>query len=317
MRLDFVQDPFSSIQDEQEVLSTLSSFIAPEQCHATIVLHLSINKLLEAIEKFGSESQALEDSRTNRFKTISEFHSHLKLLKGRSTDECLSWISQVSAPASAEAQLAMLACHGAQYCELLLTQGAFTALQYATAHFKIYSESHRAMVQEFMSLLLLSADLRAHDPNTGLFADCIKSKYFLPSGNAQPAWDSAVRAFQVFGETCLEIPRSNPLAILSETYDFCVSSMKSLPDSAVSDSNSAVTLPESLVFHSVFVCPILRAPPAADDPAVLLKCGHCVSRSAMIRLVPASSRGSTGQITFKCPTCPVKMQASETLELVL
>jgi E3 ubiquitin-protein transferase RMND5 len=69
-----------------------------------------------------------------------------------------------------------------------------------------------------------------------------------------------------------------------------------------------VPLPHHLKFHSVFSCPVSREVASPNNPPVLLKCGHVISRASMTRLPRLGNR-------FKCPTCPV--ETSTVMELVL
>jgi E3 ubiquitin-protein transferase RMND5 len=56
-------------------------------------------------------------------------------------------------------------------------------------------------------------------------------------------------------------------------------------------------LPPSMVFHPIFVCPVAKEQTTAENPPMILPCGHVVSREALKKIVKGSSR-------FKCPYCP-------------
>eukprot|EP01029_Cantina_marsupialis_P017330 TRINITY_DN3893_c0_g3_i1.p1 TRINITY_DN3893_c0_g3~~TRINITY_DN3893_c0_g3_i1.p1 ORF type:complete len:138 (+),score=24.44 TRINITY_DN3893_c0_g3_i1:108-521(+) len=79
-----------------------------------------------------------------------------------------------------------------------------------------------------------------------------------------------------------------------------------------STKKQADSLPADLSFHSLFRCPVSRELIGVDDAAVLLTCGHVISRSAMVNLASVS-RHQHGQ--FQCPTCPQQMKPTETIKL--
>jgi len=71
-----------------------------------------------------------------------------------------------------------------------------------------------------------------------------------------------------------------------------------------------VPLPESLLFHSVFVCPVMRsAVDTRDDPPSLLPCGHLISSQAVSRLLGDEDEGG-------CPLCHTPFH-EEALQKVL
>lgn len=51
--------------------------------------------------------------------------------------------------------------------------------------------------------------------------------------------------------------------------------------------------------HSVFCCPISKEETSADNPPMLLPCGHVLSLGSIAKL----GRGSRS-VRFKCPYCP-------------
>ena len=58
-----------------------------------------------------------------------------------------------------------------------------------------------------------------------------------------------------------------------------------------------VDLGKKMQFHSIFVCPVLREESTLENPAMLLRCAHVVSRDAIRKL------RRQPQLRFKCPYC--------------
>jgi hypothetical protein len=88
-------------------------------------------------------------------------------------------------------------------------------------------------------------------------------------------------------------------------------SMAKLNELVLSNEPMESTVPRNLVFHSVFVCPVLRTECSPDNFPALLSCGHVLSIRAIERI--ASFRGSI----FKCPYCPVETNTRDILRLTI
>ncbi|VEU22429.1 DEKNAAC103489 [Brettanomyces naardenensis] len=66
-----------------------------------------------------------------------------------------------------------------------------------------------------------------------------------------------------------------------------------------------VGLPETLQFHSIFICPVSREETTPANPPMVLPCRHLISRESLYRM---SKNGISG---FKCPYCPEQCHMSD------
>ncbi|CAD8144889.1 unnamed protein product [Paramecium octaurelia] len=62
-------------------------------------------------------------------------------------------------------------------------------------------------------------------------------------------------------------------------------------------------------YHSFFVCPVSREVTTSDNPPVLLKCGHAISKLSAHKMIANKQK-------FKCPTCPVETKGVDLPELI-
>ena len=70
-----------------------------------------------------------------------------------------------------------------------------------------------------------------------------------------------------------------------------------------------IPLPPSYLFHSIFVCPVLKAQTTDENPPMVMPCGHVIASESLNRL----SKGSK----FKCPYCPNESHPREARKIFL
>jgi len=61
----------------------------------------------------------------------------------------------------------------------------------------------------------------------------------------------------------------------------------------------SLELPEELIFHNIFVCPVSKEIASADNPPIRLNCGHCICKNSFDKIEKSGVRHNQ----IKCPIC--------------
>ncbi|BGP48217.1 hypothetical protein JCM10450v2_004089 [Rhodotorula kratochvilovae] len=106
----------------------------------------------------------------------------------------------------------------------------------------------------------------------------------------------------------LGLPRESPLTVVTDVGGGgalakimkvrAVMKEKKTEWSAVGELPVEIPLPLAYRYHSIFACPVSKEQSSAQNPPMLLPCGHVIARESLQRL-------ARGTPTLKCPYCPV------------
>ena len=61
----------------------------------------------------------------------------------------------------------------------------------------------------------------------------------------------------------------------------------------------SLELPEELIYHNIFVCPVSKEIASADNPPIRLNCGHCICKNSFDKIEKSGVRHNQ----IKCPIC--------------
>ena len=75
----------------------------------------------------------------------------------------------------------------------------------------------------------------------------------------------------------------------------------------------SLELPEELIFHNVFVCPISKEIATAENPPIRLNCGHCICKNSFEKIEKTGTRHNQ----IKCPICTQVGKVDEITKLII
>ena len=171
--------------------------------------------------------------------------------------------------------------------------GLSGALQYARDHFWRFQARHGRQIRG-----LITATLYAPNLNSSPYASLL---------SIDSAFEEAAHSFAREFCSLLRLSAESPLHVavtagaisLPQLLKYNQATKARKTEWTSYDEQPFETpLPRRMVYHPIFVCPVLKEQTTAANPPMMLPCGHVVCREALKRMIKGSR--------FKCPYCPVE-----------
>ncbi|KAI9596592.1 CTLH/CRA C-terminal to lish motif domain-containing protein [Syncephalis fuscata] len=267
-----------------------------------VCLHFLIHGEFELANSLIEESNinVLTSTRDN----YARLFSILAPLRQNDLVPALSWAAQHRGLVSKERENNLeFALHRLRYLQLLKSGDVYAALTYARDYFGLFCKKQLKDIPRLMGALLYAGRL-----DDSPYADMINDD----------EWKTVEQLFRAEYCTALNLPSESPL------YTSVVVGTTAIPSiikmSQVMKTNRtewtqqdelpvSIPIPDSVRFHSTFVCPVSKDYGTIENPPMRMPCGHVIGYESLMKL------SNHDQTRFKCPYCPSESGASQAMRI--
>lgn len=182
------------------------------------------------------------------------------------------------------------------------------AMHYAQANFLRFADRHSKEIAQLASALVFQSNL-PDSPYAALFS----------RSDPDSGFDDIASSFTREFCSLLGLSAESPLYVAATAGTISLPRlMKYIGQMAAARASWTTTselafetpLPRSMIYHSIFVCPVSKEQTTDDNPPMMLPCGHVLANDSLKNLVRSHSR-------YKCPYCPVEGLVREARQIIL
>ncbi|KAJ1830241.1 hypothetical protein LPJ63_005062, partial [Coemansia sp. RSA 2711] len=271
-----------------------------------VLLHFLREGDFEAAAGFAREARlALPQDTQAQFE---EMYRTVSAVRAPAHDLTAALVWAVSHRDALEAQGIMLefALHRLRFLQLVEQGCAPEALAYAREWFPRFGGAARPdavpsqldEIEHLMGIFIYARRLSS-SPYAALFSE--------------RRWEDGAHLFASAFCTLLGLSASSPLSVTvgagARALPIVCKVSGLLRDKKVEWSQQnelavEVPLPDDMRFHSVFACPVSKEQASADNPPMMMPCGHVVCKASLDKLARGVRPGAIASGRFKCPYCP-------------
>ncbi|PFH59923.1 hypothetical protein XA68_11692 [Ophiocordyceps unilateralis] len=180
--------------------------------------------------------------------------------------------------------------------------GQSGALAYARRHFCRFQSRHAKEIQQLCCAMLYAPNLAA-SPYRQMF-------------EINSAFEDVAASFKREFCSLLGLSAESPLYMAVTAGSIALprlikytTYMKEKKTEWTTENELAfeTPLPESMIFHPIFVCPVSKEQTTEQNPAMMLTCGHVICRDSLQKMAKGSR--------YKCPYCPTEGQLRDALKI--
>ncbi|KAL1913492.1 hypothetical protein Sste5344_000454 [Sporothrix stenoceras] len=178
------------------------------------------------------------------------------------------------------------------------------AFEYARTNFHRFSGRHLAQIQHLSAALVYSSNID-ESPYAVAFA-------------TSTAFEDLATSFTREFCSLLGLSAESPLYVAATAGTIALPRLIKFIGATRSKRTEWTTanemafetpLPESMTYHSIFVCPVSKEQTTAANPPMILPCGHTLAHDSLRNITKGSK--------FKCPYCPIEGQIKDARQIIL
>ncbi|KAI1464210.1 CTLH/CRA C-terminal to lish motif domain-containing protein [Daldinia caldariorum] len=182
--------------------------------------------------------------------------------------------------------------------------GVQGALQYARENFGRFQQRHLREIRQLSAAIVYSQNL-ADSPYSSIF-------------DISAAFDEVSASFTREFCSLLGLSAESPLYVAVTAGALALpwlikyntkTKAKGTEWTTANELAFETPLPRSMMYHSIFVCPVSKEQTTESNPPVILPCGHVLAKESLHRLAKGSR--------YKCPYCPSEGVVKDAKEIIL
>jgi len=183
--------------------------------------------------------------------------------------------------------------------------GVSGALAYARENFGHFQQRHMKEIQKLSGAIVYSPNL-ASSPYRSVF-------------DISLAFEEVAASFTREFCSLLGLSAESPLYVAATAGSLALPQLvkytsigkaKGTEWTTTNELAFETPLPKSMLYHSIFVCPVSKEQSTDINPPMILICGHVLAKESLFKI-------AKGNRTFKCPYCPGECNIKDAREIVL
>jgi E3 ubiquitin-protein transferase RMND5 len=247
---------------------------------------------------------------------FSTMYQILKELRNHNLLPAIEWAHTNSAELDARGSDLEFELCKRQYIYLLMQsddeEGPVMAMEYAKANFPRFASRHDKDIARLASAMVYQPNL-TESPYAHLFAS------HGDGDGGEGAFDEIASSFTREFCSLLGLSAESPLYVAATAGAISLPRMMMYLGVMTQARASWTTaselafdtpLPRSMIYHSIFVCPVSKEQTTDRNPPMMLPCGHVLAKDSLKNLVKSHQR-------YKCPYCPVEGLLRDARQIIL
>ncbi len=288
-----------------------------DEAHQDILVGPSVRTDDTAMDTEGPESSSLGFSGIQSQELQGKFetmYAILRALKAHDLTLAIEWARSNSAELEARGSDLEFELCKLQYVWLFREadpqkttaerQNLSAAFHYARDHFSRFHLRHLKEIQKLASAMVFAPNIR-ESPYAALF-------------EIGAAFDEVAVSFTREFCSLLGLSAESPLYVAATAGTIALPRLVKFIGATRSKRTEWTTanelafetpLPDSMIYHSIFVCPVSKEQTTDANPPMMLPCGHVLAKESLQNL--------TKGVKFKCPYCPSEGQIKDARHIIL
>lgn len=254
------------------------------------------------------QSQELQEKFTDMYRILQDLRSHNLM-------PAIEWARQNSEALEARGSNFEFELSKLQYVWLFkgpstnnlpddVHNGRSGALLYARQNFGRFQARHLREIQQLASAMVYAPNL-GESPYRAVFA-------------SDTAFSDVAASFTREFCSLLGLSAESPLYVAATAGALALPRLLKYTSAARAKGTAWTTadelafetpLPQRMVYHSIFVCPVSKEQTTEANPPMMIPCGHVLAKETLTKLCKGTR--------FKCPYCPSDGNIKDARQIIL